>query len=64
MRSLCAYVRMYVYVCVSVCVCVSTQAHGVLLSTDGPYDNVIKMKPPLVFDTQHVDILVTTLRRV
>ena len=25
--------------------------HGILLSTDGPEHNVIKMKPPLVFPT-------------
>ena len=28
---------------------------GILLSTDGPYDNVIKVKPPLVFNIQNVD---------
>eukprot|EP00798_Chlamydomonas_sp_ICE-L_P011143 gene11143-18762_t len=40
------------------------KARQVLLSTDGPYDNVIKMKPPLVFGTQEVDTLVQTLRWV
>ena len=29
--------------------------NGVLLSTDGPHDNVIKIKPPLVFNNQNVD---------
>ena len=29
--------------------------NGVLLSTDGPHDNVIKIKPPLVFNKQNVD---------
>ena len=28
---------------------------GILLSTDGPYDNVIKIKPPLVFTKFNVD---------
>ncbi len=28
---------------------------GILLSTDGPHDNVIKIKPPLVFNRQNVD---------
>ena len=28
---------------------------GILLSTDGPHDNVIKIKPPLVFNKQNVD---------
>ena len=27
---------------------------GILLSTDGPYDNVIKIKPPLVFTKLNV----------
>ena len=29
--------------------------NGILLSTDGPYDNVIKIKPPMVFNIQDVD---------
>ena len=28
---------------------------GILLSTDGPYDNVIKIKPPLIFNKGNVD---------
>jgi 4-aminobutyrate aminotransferase-like enzyme len=28
------------------------KAHGILLSTDGPLHNVIKMKPPLVFSEE------------
>ena len=28
---------------------------GILLSTDGPYDNVIKIKPPLIFNKENVD---------
>jgi 4-aminobutyrate aminotransferase-like enzyme len=30
---------------------------GVLLSTDGPFDNVLKLKPPLVFGRREADIL-------
>jgi 4-aminobutyrate aminotransferase-like enzyme len=34
---------------------------GVLVSTDGPFHNVLKIKPPLVFTTQDADQLVATL---
>ncbi len=34
---------------------------GILLSTDGPYHNVIKIKPPLAFTKADVDFLVATL---
>ena len=34
---------------------------GVLLSTDGPFHNVLKIKPPLVFTMQDADQLVATL---
>jgi 4-aminobutyrate aminotransferase-like enzyme len=34
---------------------------GVLVSTDGPFHNVLKIKPPLVFTMQDADQLVTTL---
>ncbi|MDE2833634.1 MAG: aminotransferase class III-fold pyridoxal phosphate-dependent enzyme [Bacteroidota bacterium] len=37
---------------------------GVLVSTDGPDNNVIKIKPPLVFDQDDADELVTQLERV
>ena len=30
---------------------------GVLLSTDGPFDNVLKLKPPIVFGRVEADIL-------
>jgi 4-aminobutyrate aminotransferase-like enzyme len=36
---------------------------GVLLSTDGPDDNVLKFKPPLVFDRPEMERLVTALDR-
>jgi 4-aminobutyrate aminotransferase-like enzyme/Ser/Thr protein kinase RdoA (MazF antagonist) len=37
---------------------------GVLLSTDGPDHNVLKIKPPLVFTERDADFLVETLDRV
>ena len=35
---------------------------GILLSTDGPYHNVIKIKPPLVFGRAHANMLLDALR--
>ena len=35
---------------------------GVLLSTDGPDHNVIKIKPPLVFGRREADTLLEKLR--
>ncbi|HJS75136.1 MAG TPA: aminotransferase class III-fold pyridoxal phosphate-dependent enzyme, partial [Vicinamibacteria bacterium] len=37
---------------------------GVLLSTDGPLHNVIKIKPPLVFSAADADFFMTRLSRV
>jgi len=37
---------------------------GVLISTDGPADNVLKIKPPIVFDVTHADLLADALSRV
>jgi 4-aminobutyrate aminotransferase-like enzyme/Ser/Thr protein kinase RdoA (MazF antagonist) len=34
---------------------------GVLISTDGPHDNVLKIKPPIVFTREHADILCEAL---
>jgi 4-aminobutyrate aminotransferase-like enzyme len=34
---------------------------GFLLSTDGPYHNVLKIKPPLVFSRENADELVENL---
>src|SRR5205085_7243566 len=38
--------------------------HGILLSTDGPYENIIKMKPPLCLDVTNADFLLSTLDKV
>ena len=37
---------------------------GVLVSTDGPFHNVLKIKPPLVFTEGDADHLVATLDSV
>jgi 4-aminobutyrate aminotransferase-like enzyme len=38
--------------------------HGILISTDGPDHNVLKLKPPLVFDAADADRLVATLDKI
>jgi ethanolamine-phosphate phospho-lyase len=37
---------------------------GVLVSTDGPFRNVLKIKPPLCFTRENADFLVETLDRI
>ncbi|MFZ1806147.1 MAG: aminotransferase class III-fold pyridoxal phosphate-dependent enzyme [Cyclobacteriaceae bacterium] len=37
---------------------------GILMSTDGPHENVLKIKPPLVFTKTDADFLLSTLERV
>ncbi len=37
---------------------------GILLGTDGPAHNVIKIRPPMPFDTPDADLLVETLDRI
>jgi 4-aminobutyrate aminotransferase-like enzyme len=36
---------------------------GVLVSTDGPFDNVLKIKPPMCFGEREVDLLTEHLDR-
>ena len=36
----------------------------ILLSTDGPFNNVIKSKPPLCFSKENVDTVVSNLERI
>lgn len=36
---------------------------AVLMSTDGPFENVIKIKPPMVFGIKEADLLLSTLSR-
>ncbi len=35
--------------------------HGVLISTDGPFDNVLKIKPPMAFGLKEADIMAEAL---
>ncbi|MCA9918233.1 MAG: aminotransferase class III-fold pyridoxal phosphate-dependent enzyme, partial [Anaerolineales bacterium] len=37
---------------------------GILISTDGPLHNVLKIKPPLVFTEENADFLVKTLGEI
>ncbi len=39
------------------------KADGILLSSDGPHHNVLKIKPPLVFDEVDADLLIGSVRR-
>lgn len=36
----------------------------ILISTDGPYDNVLKIKPPLCFTEQNADVLVRAIEEL
>ncbi len=36
---------------------------GVLMGTDGPYDNVIKLRPPMIFNRENADLLLEVLDR-
>jgi 4-aminobutyrate aminotransferase-like enzyme len=38
--------------------------YGILMSTDGPDHNVIKIKPPMVFNRQNADTLLLFLEKV
>jgi 4-aminobutyrate aminotransferase-like enzyme len=37
---------------------------GILTGTDGPYHNVIKLRPPLIFCEADSELLVTTLNSI
>ena len=36
----------------------------ILLSTDGPFENVVKIKPPMCFSTSDADRMLRELRQV
>ena len=38
--------------------------YGILMSTDGPDYNVLKIKPPIVFNKQHAKDLLLYLKQV
>jgi len=37
---------------------------GILMSTDGPFDNVLKIKPPVIFSQANADFLLVNIQRV
>jgi 4-aminobutyrate aminotransferase-like enzyme len=37
---------------------------GILLGTDGPYHNVVKIRPPMPFDESNADFLVEKFERI
>jgi 4-aminobutyrate aminotransferase-like enzyme len=37
---------------------------GILMSTDGPDNNVIKIKPPLVFSKEDANFLIEVIKSV
>lgn len=37
---------------------------GILMSTDGPFNNVLKIKPPLVFSKSNADFLLESIQQV
>jgi 4-aminobutyrate aminotransferase-like enzyme len=38
--------------------------HGILMSTDGPFYNVLKIKPPMCFNKENTDFLIKTLDKI
>ena len=38
--------------------------HGILISTDGPLENILKMKPPIVFSEKNADEIIYTLDKI
>jgi 4-aminobutyrate aminotransferase-like enzyme/Ser/Thr protein kinase RdoA (MazF antagonist) len=38
--------------------------YGILISTDGPLHNVLKLKPPMVFSEQNADEIVSVLEKI
>jgi 4-aminobutyrate aminotransferase-like enzyme len=37
------------------------RSRGVLMGTEGPHDNVLKMRPPMIFSRENADHLVSVL---
>ena len=46
------------------CLAERMRDHGILISTDGPLHNVLKIKPPIVFTENDADRLVRTLDKL
>jgi 4-aminobutyrate aminotransferase-like enzyme/Ser/Thr protein kinase RdoA (MazF antagonist) len=45
-------------------VCNRLRERGILTGTDGPFHNVIKLRPPLIFSDTDADLFVTTLEAI
>jgi 4-aminobutyrate aminotransferase-like enzyme/Ser/Thr protein kinase RdoA (MazF antagonist) len=45
-------------------VCNRLRERGILTGTDGPFHNVIKLRPPLIFSDADADLFVTTLEMI
>jgi 4-aminobutyrate aminotransferase-like enzyme len=45
-------------------VCNRMREHGILAGTDGPYHNVVKIRPPMPFDEQDTEFLVEVMEKV
>ena len=45
-------------------VCNRLRERGILTGTDGPFHNVIKLRPPLIFSDADADLFVTTLKAI
>ncbi|MCI0447396.1 aminotransferase class III-fold pyridoxal phosphate-dependent enzyme, partial [bacterium] len=45
-------------------VCNRMRDLGVLIGTDGPYDNVLKIRPPMPFSKDDAKFLITTLKKI
>jgi len=38
--------------------------HGILLGIDGPYHNVVKIRPPMPFSASDADLLVSVMEKI
>jgi 4-aminobutyrate aminotransferase-like enzyme len=38
--------------------------HGILLGTDGPYHNVVKIRPPMPFDESDANFLLQSFEKI
>jgi 4-aminobutyrate aminotransferase-like enzyme len=45
-------------------VCNRMRDLGVLIGTDGPYDNVLKIRPPMPFSKQDAEFLISIMKRI
>jgi 4-aminobutyrate aminotransferase-like enzyme len=45
-------------------VCNRLRERGILAGTDGPFHNVIKLRPPLIFSEADAELFVTTLDEI